>query len=96
MRVNGALLVLAGLVTFVVAAVAQQQPVDPIRTPGVQAGRDPNREAFVREHCSAPVLTQAGGGGRGGGGRGGGAPQPVEFANAGVNAIPGVIAAGQR
>ena len=86
------------MATFAVAAVAQQQPVDPIRTPGVQAGRDPNREAFIAKNCSAPVPTPAvAGRGRGNAGRGGaGGGQPVTFENAGVTAIPGVIAAGQR
>jgi hypothetical protein len=89
-----------------IAAVAQQQPVDPIRTPGVQAGRDPNRAAFVAANCRtqpAPAAAPAAGGNaaRGGGaaanaGRGTRGGQPVAFANAGVAAIPGVIAAGQR
>lgn len=74
------------------AAVAQQQPVDPVRTPGVQASRDPNREAFVLENCSDPVPPVTGGGGLRVFPRG----EPVEFANAPVDAIAGVIAAGQR
>jgi len=78
------------------AAAAPQQPVDPIRTPGVQAGRDPNRDAFIMENCSAPVLPAANAGGRGRGGGGGGAPQAPEFENAPVAGIPGVIAAGQQ
>jgi SMP-30/Gluconolactonase/LRE-like region len=97
MRRN-ALLVLAGLVTFAVATIAQQQPVDPIRTPGVQAGRDPNRDAFIMKNCRAAVPTPAAAGrGRGNAGRGGaGGGQPATFENAGVTGIPGVVAAGQR
>ncbi len=92
------LLGLAGVVASTVAVVAQQQPADPIRTPGVQAGRDPNRDAFVMKNCTAPAPAQAAGGGaRAGGARGGGAPAaPPAFANAPVAAIRGVIAAGQR
>ena len=76
------------------AVIAQQQPVDPVRTPGVQGGRDPNRNAFIMEKCANPVIPEAAGR-RGGRGRGGGG-QPVEFANATMEAIPGVIAGGQR
>jgi len=93
-----ALLVLAGLVTFTVATIAQQQPADPIRTAGVQAGRDPNRDAFIMKNCSNPAPTPAPAAGRGAAnaGRGAAAPAPAAtFANAPVNAIPGVVAAGQ-
>jgi sugar lactone lactonase YvrE len=99
MRIKGVLLVLAASAALGVVVVAQQQPVDPVRTPGVQAGRDPNRDAFVMKNCSvAPAPAQAAGGARPGGpARGGGpAPQPATFENAPVQAIPGVIAAGQR
>lgn len=95
MRIHHILIsvVLAGTV---LAAAAQQQPVDPVRTPGVQAGRDQNRATFSMENCANPVIPEAGGrgGGRGRGGFGGG--QPVEFANDAVEAIPGVIAGGER
>jgi hypothetical protein len=94
MRVHNVLIAVVVVGTAVVAA-AQQQPVDPVRTPGVQAGRDPNRTAFVMANCAAPVIPEPAAGG--GGGRGGGGGQaPVEFANAPVEAIPGVVAAGQR
>jgi hypothetical protein len=83
------LVVLAGTTS---AVIAQQQPADPVRTPGVQAGRDPNRNAFLMENCANPVFPDAAGGGRGRG-RGGG--QPVAFENTGVQAISGVIAAGE-
>ncbi|MBI4265252.1 MAG: SMP-30/gluconolactonase/LRE family protein [Acidobacteria bacterium] len=95
-------LVAAGTLT----AFGQQQPADPMRTPGVQAGGDPNRAAFLMANCKnpapAPAARAGGPGGRGapgapaaGGGRGGAAPpaQPTEYT---VTAIPGVIAAGQR
>ena len=89
------LLGLAGSVTFAVAVLAQQQPADPIRTPGVQAGRDPNRDAFVMKNCTNPPAPAAAGGGPNAG-RGGAAPAPpATFANAPVTAIPGVVAAGQ-
>jgi sugar lactone lactonase YvrE len=93
---NKAVLVFALFVPFAVAAVAQQQPADPIRTPGVQAGRDPNRDAFVMKNCRTPAPTPAAAGGARAGGGGGAAPQPAAFENAGVQAIPGVIAAGQK
>lgn len=104
MRINRELLVVAAVFASAFTAVAQQQPVDPIRTPGVQAGRDPNRAAFIAANCRtqpAPAAVPAGGANaaRGGGaaaGRGGGGAQPAAFENAGVTAIPGVIAAGQR
>mgnify|MGYP003624195867 CR=1 FL=1 len=73
-------------------ALAQQQELDPLRTPGVQASGDPKREAFVLANCSNPVGPIGGGGGMREIPRG----QVDEFANAPVNAIPGVIAGGQR
>jgi sugar lactone lactonase YvrE len=86
---------LAGLVALTMAASAQQQPADPIRTPGVQAGRDPNRDAFVMKSCTNPAPAPAPA--AAGGARAGGAPPAAPaFENAGVQAIPGVIAAGQR
>lgn len=75
-----------------VTMFGQQQPVDPERTPGVQAGGDPNRQAFLEANCSVVPEPPAGrGGGRG---RGGGSPNahsPYMVAG-----IPGVIAAGQQ
>lgn len=91
-----AVLVFALFVPFAVAAVAQQQPADPVRTPGVQAGRDPNRDAFVMKNCRMPAPTPAAGGGAPGARAGGAAPAPPAFENAGVAAIAGVIAAGQK
>jgi gluconolactonase len=92
-----------------ITALAQQQPADPQRTPGVQAGADPKRAEFIMANCRNPAPPPAArggggapaapGGGRagGGGGRAGGAPAaapaPADYT---VTAIPGVIAAGQR
>jgi gluconolactonase len=84
--------------------VAQQQPHDPTRTPGVQAPADPNRAAFVMSQCKNPQAATpaqpAGRGGgapaAGGGARGGGAAASAEAKDYTVTAIPGVIAAGQR
>ncbi len=86
------ILFLAALATFASAAGAQQQPADPVRTPGVQAGRDPNRDAFIMKNCKAPAPATAPGGLP----PGQRPPQPVEFANAPGPAIPGVLAAGQK
>src|ERR1700758_4318200 len=71
---------------------AQQQPADPGRTPGVQAGADPKRAEFLMANCKMPAAAAAG---RGGGGRAGGgaAPAAAEYT---VAAIPNVIRAGQR
>ena len=94
---NTKLLALAAFVAVGVVAVAQQQPADPIRTPGVQAGRDPNRDAFVAKNCKAAAPAPAANAAGRGRGAGGGAPaQPPAFENAGVTAIPGVVAAGQK
>src|SRR5262245_38266725 len=83
-----------------VAVVAQQQPADPARTRGVQAGRDPNRAAFVAANGKAQpaaAAPAAPGGPGGNAARGGGAPAPAAtFENAPTPAIPGVIAAGQK
>jgi gluconolactonase len=95
---------LAGLGTAaaVVAAFAQGQPPDPKRTPGVQAGQDPNRTAFVAANCRNPAAA-------GTGRAAGPGPAPNPPAGRGTNTaaapaaqdytitgIPGVIAAGQR
>jgi sugar lactone lactonase YvrE len=86
-----------------IAVAAQQQPADPGRTPGVQAGGDPNRAAFVKANCKtqpAPEPARGGGPGAPAGGRGAAAPAPpaplASPAQYTVTAIPGVIAAGQR
>lgn len=74
----------------------QQQPADPQRTPGVQAGADPNRAAFIMANCRNPAPAPAGRGGRRGQrGRGGAAPAaaPAKYM---IAAIPGVVRAGQR
>src|SRR5687768_396019 len=112
MRTNAMLLAVAMVSVGVITVLGQQQPRDPARTPGVQAGGDPNRAAFVMANCksapaepaargggaAAPAANAAGGGGCGGGGA---APAAAPAAPAAppdymVTAIPGVIAAGQR
>ena len=83
----------------VITALAQGQPADPKRTPGVQAGQDPNRAAFIAANCKTPPAPPAArGGGGGGGGRAGGAAPAAATATEDytVAAIPGVIAAGAR
>lgn len=72
-------------------ALAQQQPVDPMRIQGVQAGRDPNREAFVRANCSNPVAPIDGSGGMRRL-----VADPVPFANEPVAGIPGIIERGKQ
>jgi gluconolactonase len=80
--------------------IAQQgQPRDAERTPGVQAGQDPNRAAFIAANCKNPTPpppARGGGPGGPGGGRAGGPPAPQTEQEYTVTAIPGVIAAGQR
>lgn len=86
-----------------IALAAQQQPADPERTPGVQAGQDPRRVDFVARNCRNVPAPPIAAGGVGGDGRGGGRgaappappapPAPAEYS---VTAIPGVINAGQR
>ena len=85
-----------------VAALAQNQPprLPPAPAnppaPSVQAPADPGYAALIAM-CKTPPAGRGGGGGRGGAGRAGGAPAPVpgvrEYK---VEAIPGVIAAGQQ
>jgi sugar lactone lactonase YvrE len=105
MRTRGFLLACALACAAVVTTFGQQQPRDPVRTPGVQAGADPNRAAFVMANCKtqppAEAAGRAGGAAAGGAGRGGGqpaaaAPAPPQTTEYAVTAIPGVIAAGQR
>ncbi len=106
MRTKGFVLALALACTGAVTIFGQQQPADAARTPGVQAGADPKRAAFVMANCKAQPAPEAPGraggapGGAPGAGRGGApaaaapaAPQSVDYT---VTAIPGVIAAGQK
>ena len=100
MRRYTALLASAAVMAAVAGVVAQQQPADPTRTPGVQAGRDPNRAAFIAANCKANPAQAAGPqaapGAPGGAARAGGAPPaPPTFANAPTTAVPGVVAAGK-
>jgi len=85
-----------------VAALAQNQPprlppppANP-PAPSVQAPADPGYAALIAM-CKTPPAGRGGGGGRGAAGRTGGAPAPApgvrEYK---VEAIPGVIAAGQQ
>ena len=80
--------------------LAQQgQPRDSERTPGVQAGQDPNRAAFIAANCKNPAPpppARGGGPGGPGGGRAGAPPAAQTEQEYTVTAIPGVIAAGQR
>jgi sugar lactone lactonase YvrE len=81
-----------GTVGAVTMLVAQQQPFDPARTPGVQAGGDPNRQAFLEANCRV-VPAPPEGGGRGGG--------PAVFSPTVhepymVTGIPGVVETGAR
>jgi gluconolactonase len=107
MSTNRFLIALALASLGAITAGAQQQPRDPVRTPGVQAGQDPARDAFLKMNCKSPAAPPAaqGAGGRGGpaapagpgGGRGAAAPpQAVQPQAYTIQAIPGVIAAGQR
>jgi sugar lactone lactonase YvrE len=85
------LVVFTGLLTLTHTVLAQQQPVDPARTAGVQAGRDPNRDAFVMKNCKAPAPTPAPGGPPPGQ-----RPPAPQFENSPVAGIPGIVTAGQR
>lgn len=99
MKTKGVWLAVALASVSAITALAQQQPADPARTPGVQAGGDPKRAAFVMANCkSAPAepaargggapapAANAPGGGGGGGARGGGGAAPA--AAAAVPAAP--------
>lgn len=98
MRINKGLLVVAVLFASAIAVVAQQQ----VGTPGVQAGRDPNRAAFVAANCktqpaaAAPAAPAAGQNAARGGGAAQPAAPPVLVPPDPAPAIPGVLAAGQR
>lgn len=105
MSTKGILLTAALVTAGVMAASAQEgQPADPRRTPGVQAGADPNRAAFIAANCKNPApppAARAGGpGGAPPGGnaaRGGGAPAAAPaLQDVTTTAIPQVIAAGQK
>jgi len=101
MKAKGMLLAFALASTGAITVWAQGQPADPKRTPGVQAGQDPNRAAFIAANCKnppAPPAPRGGGpGGAPGGGRAGGAPPAAPtVADVSTTAIPGVIAAGQK
>jgi hypothetical protein len=109
MRAQGIAVACAVALAGAASLFAQQQPADPLRTPGVQAGQDPKRAAFVMANCktqpaeaAAQANPPARGGGPGGGpgggappGRAGGAAPPVSTDYT-VTAIPGVIEAGKR
>jgi sugar lactone lactonase YvrE len=92
------LLIVGTLFASGIAVIAQQQ----VGTPGVQAGRDPNRAAFVAANCKTQPATAAPAAPAPGGNaaRGGGAAQPtappVLIPPDPAPAIPGVLAAGQR
>lgn len=75
----------------IIAACTDQQTVDRIGTPGVQASGDPNREAFVLANCSNPIPPFGGGGGMRS------IPRGVvdEFENTPLDEIFGVIEEGQ-
>src|SRR5262245_11713065 len=89
MKARGMLLTaaLCGIGAITALGQGQGQPADSKRTPGVQAGQDPNRAAFVAANCKNPAPAPAargggapgapgapGGGGAPGGPGGGGAP----------------------
>ncbi len=79
------------LVMSCLTALGQQQAVDPIRTQGVQASRDPGREAFVLANCSDPAEPIGGSGGMRRL-----VADPVPFANDPVAGIPGIIDRGEQ
>jgi len=98
MRFDKAVLVFGAFAVSAVA-IAAQQPQQ-VGTPGVQAGRDPNRAAFVAANCkaqpaAAPAAAPGGNAGRGGG-NAAPAPPPALIPPDPAPAIPGVLAAGQR
>jgi sugar lactone lactonase YvrE len=104
MRTRAILTTIALSAVGAITLFAQQQPKDMARTPGVQAGADMNRAAFIMANCKnpAPPPPARGGGAPGapgaapGGGRGPAAPPPPPDYNVATTAIPGVIAAGQK
>jgi len=100
MRTNVIIVAVALAAAAAITVLAQGQPPDSRRTPGVQSGQDPNRATFIAANCKnppAPPAPPAARGG-GGGGRAGGAAPAAATATEDytVAAIPGVIAAGAR
>ena len=104
MRTRAILTTIALSAVGAITLFAQQQPKDMARTPGVQAGADMNRAAFIMANCKnpAPPPPARGGGAPGapgapgaapGGGRGAAAPPPPPDYNVATTAIPGVIVA---
>ena len=94
MKLNGMVLTIALSAVAAVTIVAQQQPPDPVRTPGVQAGGDPGRQAFLEANCRVAPPPPEAGGGRGG--RGGGGGNPNQHSPYTIAGIAGVIEAGQQ
>jgi gluconolactonase len=93
-------LALCGLASVVVIAQGQppRLPAAPANppAPSLQAPADPGYEALIKT-CKTPPPAGRGRGGGGGAGRAGGAPAPVPgIREYKVEAIPGVIAAGQQ
>jgi gluconolactonase len=97
-----ALLTIAVCLLASAAAIAQTQPprlpsapANP-PAPSVQAPADPGYAALIAT-CKTPPAGRGGGAGRGAGGRAGGPPaQAPGVRESKVEAIPGVIAAGQQ
>jgi gluconolactonase len=87
------IILLSIFTTLTLPTLAQQQPADPERTPGVQASPDPTRTTWVIQNCSDPVMPGQGGRGRGGRGGGGTAPSPTDYT---ISEITGVISANAR
>ncbi len=98
MRVDRALFAAAAISASAIA-LAAQQPQPRVGTPGVQAGRDPNRAAFVAANCKVQPAAPAAPGGPGPGGPPPGnanAAPPALIPPDPAPAIPGVLAANQR
>ena len=92
MNTREALATIALVSLGAVALLGQGQPRDPVRTPGVQSGQDPNRAVFLAANCkNPPPAAAAGRGGRGGGAA---ATQPTQEYT--IGEIPGVVAGGLR
>ena len=90
MKKTGILLTLALGTVGAITVLGQGQPPDPKRTPGVQAGQDPGRQAFVMANCKNPPPPPAArGGGAGAPGAPGGAPAAGGGAPGGAPGAPG-------